>query len=223
VLKSRLLMIEQRLLREGLRAVLPEGYEVVAETSTGKEALILSAHTRPDIAIVGLPVPDIHPDSLITKLRQESPRIRVLVLSALDNVDVVTGVLRAGAVAFVAKTAAPEILIAALLNAASGHFYVCPEAASKLAEYIHRGGANLLSVRERQVLEAIAAGSSSKEIAEQLHLELSTIQGYRKTLMRKLGAQNVAALLRAADRQGLLAGGVSRDGLSPAPAGGSDV
>lgn len=199
----RLLIIEQRLLREGIRAILPSDFEIVAEASTGQEAVTAALQNFPEMALLGLPV-DVDPPALIAKLLRTC-RVKILVLGAQESALTINGVLRAGATGFVAKDASAEVFGAALMSVRRGLFFLCPAAAARLAQFVQRGGPSTqLSAREREVLRAIANGGSSKEISTGLGLEEHTVRSYRKSLMKKLGVQNVVGLLQTAREQGLL-------------------
>ncbi len=210
---SILLVDDHQIMRDGLRTMLEatEEFHVVGEAETGGHAVALAARLRPQLVIMDLSLPGMNGIEATVELLRESPDSRVVILSMYDDESSVVQAMRSGARGFVLKKASQADLLSALRTVARGGTYLSPEVSDKFLECVRKGdfsrrGSSVLSVltpRELQVARLIAEGKSSKEIAASLNLSVETIRGYRKTLMRKLGVSNVAALTQLAVAEGL--------------------
>jgi DNA-binding NarL/FixJ family response regulator len=211
-----LLVDDHRIIRDGLRALLEASgeFHVAGEAETGGEAVALAARTRPDLVVMDLSLPGINGIEATVELLRESPSSKVVILSMYDDEASVVQAMRSGARGFVLKKASQAELLAALHAVARGGTYLSPEVSDKFLECVRKGDftrrkSSVLSVltpRELQVMRLIAEGRSSKEIASVLDLSVETVRGYRKSLMRKLNVNNVAALTRIAVAEGLTRG-----------------
>ncbi len=210
---SILLVDDHQIMRDGLRTMLEATGEfaVVGEAETGGHAVALAARLRPHLVVMDLSLPGMNGIEATVELLRESPDSRVVILSMYDDESSVVQAMRSGARGFVLKKASQADLLAALHTVARGGTYLSPEVSDKFLECVRKGDftrrtSSVLSVltpRELQVARLIAEGKSSKEIAASLNLSVETVRGYRKTLMRKLGVNNVAALTQLAIAEGL--------------------
>lgn len=208
-----LLVDDHQIMRDGLRALLEASgeFQVVGEAETGGQAVAAAARTRPHLVVMDLSLPGMDGIEATIELLRESPQSKVVILSMYDDEASVVQAMRSGARGFVIKKASQADLLAALRTVARGGTYLSPEVSDKFLECVRKGDfrkrtSSVLSVltpREAQVMRLIAEGKTSKEIAVMLDLSLETVRGYRKTLMRKLNVNNVAALTQIAIAEGL--------------------
>jgi DNA-binding NarL/FixJ family response regulator len=203
------------LVREGIRSIVAgeEGFEVVAEAGSGEEAVEVAGQLRPDVVILDLSMPGEGGLSAVSRLREVAPTARSLVLSVHDHPEYVLEAVRAGAQGYIRKDTSPAELRQAIRTVHRGEAFFSSPVARQLSAAVRqetlRGeqGEKLerLTDRERQVLAGIAAGSTSKIIAQQLGLSPRTVEAYRENLMRKLAIRTVAGLTRFAVESGLVA------------------
>lgn len=178
--------------------------EVVAEASSGRQALELSGKLLPDIVVMDLAMSDVNGLDATARIHELLPDIRVIVLSMHANAEYVQQALAAGASGYVLKEATPDEMRLAIDTVAKG--------ATFLSAAISKGGVSIggssgsaaqvkpLTARQRQVLQLIAEGKNVKEIAYQLELSVKTVESHRAELMERLGIRNAAALVRYAAR-----------------------
>jgi DNA-binding NarL/FixJ family response regulator len=209
-----LLVDYQKLMRDGIRAILEQGSEfrVVGEAESGTDAVQLCKKSHPDLVIMDLGLPGMNGIEATTEILRHSPQTRVLIVSVNDDENAVLSAIRSGARAFVLKRASSGDLIEALRNVARGGSYLSSQVSNRLLDRIQSGELQFrtsvapienLSPREQQVLRLIADGKTSKDIAVLLELGEQTVRSYRKTLMKKLGVNNVAGLTQMAFSAGL--------------------
>ncbi|MBE7555655.1 MAG: response regulator transcription factor [Anaerolineales bacterium] len=199
------LVDDHRLVRQGLRSILEPDpdFEVVGEAANGADALRIVAEQQPDVVLLDLKLPDMSGIELCQRLIQLNPEMAVLVLTAFIDRHLVNACLQAGARGYLLKDAEHLHLREQLLSVVAGHAALDPRAADVLAEYVrrHEQPAEILHLREVEILRLIAQGLTSKEIGVQLHLSENTVKGYVKDILPKLGAHNrVEAILRAKER-----------------------
>ena len=182
------------------------GYEVKGEAKTGLEALRVCREQRPRILIVDLMLPELCGAEVVRQLRGEDRDLRVLVYTGTMNADVTLTALRARPHAFVQKEDTLETLREALRAVASGASYLTPFATRVLDAAIGRDDSTLgrLSPRESAVLQMIAEGLSTKEMAARLSIAPKTAEHHRAHVMEKLDIHDVASLTRFAVRHGLI-------------------
>lgn len=208
------LVDDHKIFRDGLRSLLErrEEFQVVGETGSGEEAVQFCKKNRPDLVLMDIGLPGLNGVEATTEITRHCPETKVVILSMYNDDASVVGAIRAGARAFVLKSATSEDLLDALRTVAKGGFYLCPAVASRVQARLQRGdlearaGSSVLdalSPRELQVLRLVAEGKTSKEIAAILELGLQTVRSYRKSLMKKVGANNVAGLTQLALATGL--------------------
>ncbi len=207
-----LLADDHTLVRAGLRKLLESivGMEVVGECGDGLELLALAETLQPDLVLMDIAMPGLNGLEATARVLKQWPQTRVLILSMHQNEEYVRQALRHGAVAYLLKDAAPMELELAIQAVLQGGTYLSP-AVSKgvLSDYVQRlrgedPGADVLTPRQREVLQLIAEGHSSKEVARRLDLSVKTVETHRSLLMKQLDIHEVTGLVRYAMRLGLL-------------------
>jgi len=206
-----LLVDDHRMLREGLNAILAEepDLEVVGQAEDGRSALRLVQELKPDVVIMDIGMRELNGVDATRQVVAENPGVRVVALSTYSDKVHVLGMLEAGASGYVIKSSAYDELRSAVRAAASGKTYLSPEVAGAVVE-AHletrvRDTENKkeLSPREREVLQLIAEGRTSAEIAERLYVSAATVDTHRRNIARKLDRHSVAELTKYAIRAGL--------------------
>jgi DNA-binding NarL/FixJ family response regulator len=208
------LVDDHKIMRDGIKAILEHAAEfvVVGEAESGVDAVQVCRELRPDIVMMDISLPGLNGIEATTELLRHSPATKVLILSMYDDEHSVVSAIRSGARAFVLKKASDNELLSALRAVAKGSSYLSPQVSDQLLRRIQRGeldskavpsALESLSPRELQVMRLVAEGRTSKEIAGLLELGLQTVRSYRKTLMKKLGVNNVAGLTQVALAAGL--------------------
>jgi len=211
----RVLIVEDhKIMRDGIKALLDRSGEftVVGDVETGTEAIRSCTEIHPDIVLMDIGLPGLNGVDSTAELLRHCPSTRVIMLSMYDDEDSVVSSIRAGARGYVVKQASSAELLDALRAVARGSSYLSPHVSERLLSRIRRGEAETmnrhpllaqLTPREFQVLGLIIEGKASKEIAVILNLGVETVRSYRKTMMKKLGVNNVAGLIRVALAAGL--------------------
>ena len=210
---SVVLVDDHRLFRDGIHAIIDaaEGFDVVAEGADGREGIDLAAKYRPDIVLLDIWMHKLSGIEAVSQIRRESPASRVVMMSQHDTGSYVQSALREGACGYVLKTAASNDLISALRAAMDNKCYLSPEVAQTVVESFTQPAGeaasplNALTSREREILQLIAEGLSSKEVATRLSISVRTVESHRSAVMGKLDVHKVAGLVRFAIREGLIA------------------
>jgi len=202
---------DHTIVRQGVVSLLEAGgdCEVVAQASDGLEAVEKALQTHPDVAVLDIGMPRLSGLEAVRRIRQDAPKIRVLVLTMHEEEEYVVHLVRAGASGYLVKDSAAGELLAAVRALAKGHGYFGPYAARVLAEqYRHpEGGSDpygTLTAREREVFHLVVDGKTTKEVAKALGISPKTAENHRTRLMEKLDVHNTAELVRYAARRGLL-------------------
>jgi DNA-binding NarL/FixJ family response regulator len=206
-----LLADDHTLMRRGLRALLADepDMDVVAEAQTGREAVKLAAEHRPEIVIMDIAMPDLNGIEAARKILQDSPGVKVMALSMHPEGRIVSEMLRTGASGYIVKNCALEELVQAVRAVHAGKTYLSPDIAGTVVEgFIHQGQTDAtrgpaLTPREREVLQMVAEGRSSKQIAHTLEVTTRTVEAHRRSIMTKLDLRSVAELTKYAIREGL--------------------
>ena len=212
--KSVLLADDHQLVRAGLRLLidrLPD-FQVVAEVGDGIEAIEAARKLQPDVALLDISMPRMGGLEAAMVLHTASPGTRVIALSMHASEQHFAAALKAGATGYVVKDSAVNELAEALRAVTAGSHYVSPRISGALMQSLARNlrgeavhaAEPALSPRQRQVLQLIAEGRNTREIAEQLHLSVKTVETHRAELMRRLDIHDVAGLTRYAIREGLV-------------------
>lgn len=201
-----MLVEDHTIVREGLRMLLEgqDDLEIVGEAGDGQEAVREAMRLRPDVVLMDLGLPVLNGVDATRHIVRDVEGARVLVLSMHGGEDHVRPALRAGASGYLVKGSGVADLLAGIRAVARGEAFLSPGAAAVLLRE-DRGEA-MLTPREREVLQLVAEGRSTAEVAKALRLSAKTVEGHRSRLMAKLGAQNAASLVRHAVRLGLLPG-----------------
>jgi DNA-binding NarL/FixJ family response regulator len=212
---SVVLADDHPIVRQGLRALLEGsgGCQVVGETADGLSAVDLIVDLRPDVAVLDVQMPDLGGLEVARRVRDRSPETRVIILSMYADEPYVLDALRHGAAAYVLKGSAITDLLEALRAVMSGKRYLsAPLAERALDSYAQRADAGshpldryeMLTSREREVLQLAAQGLSNADIGERLAISPRTAETHRANLLRKLGVQTQTELVRFAIGRGLL-------------------
>jgi DNA-binding NarL/FixJ family response regulator len=207
-----LLADDHALVRAGFCALLRNlpGVEVVAEAADGREALALVKAHLPDLVLMDITMAGLNGLEAAARITKEHPHVRVLMLSAHANEEYVRQALRAGATGYLLKDAAISELELAVQAVARGETYLSPTISKQvIADYIRRVGGEsnpleLLTPRQREILQLIGEGHSTKEIARILHVSPKTVETHRTQLMERLDIHDIAGLVRYAIRAGVL-------------------
>lgn len=207
-----LLVDDHELMRDGLRSILERenDVEVIGEASDGRTAVMLARTARPDIVVMDVMMRDLNGIEATRQILAESPRVKVIALSASADSRYVRAILEAGASAYVLKANAYENLRSAIDAAGRGKSYLSPEVTEAVIQ-ASRGGSEHhadsvyagLSPREREVLQLLAEGMSSPEIGRRLFVATNTVETHRRNIMRKLDLHSVADLTKYAVREGV--------------------
>src|SRR3954467_4680294 len=209
-----LLVDDHKIMRDGIKAILKhsEEFHVMGEAETGSDAVQICRRSRPAIILMDIGLPGLNGIEATTEILRHCPETKIVILSMYDDEHSVVSAIRSGARAFVLKKASDNDLLDALRTVAKGGSYLSPQVSDRLLNRIQRGDLESqkltpalegLSPRELQVLRLVAEGKTSKEIAVMLDLGLQTVRSYRKTMMKKLGVNNVAGLTQLALSAGL--------------------
>jgi two-component system response regulator NreC len=196
------------IVRQGLRLVLEkEHFEVLGEASDGLEAIRLIQELHPQIAVLDIDMPGLDGLAVLRESARTSPQTRVIILTRHMEEPYAVEALRIGARGYVIKTQASTDLVAAIRHVDRGEVYLSPKISKAVVQaYLSNtdGPAAQLSVRERQVLQLVGEGHSTKKIASLLGISVKTADTHRTKLMEKLDIHQTAGLVRYAIRNGLL-------------------
>jgi DNA-binding NarL/FixJ family response regulator len=209
-----LLVDDHKIMRDGIKAILgrSEEFRVVGEAESGPDAVQFVKRMRPELVVMDIGLPGLNGVETTVEILRHHPDCKIVILSMYDDENSVVGAIRSGARGFILKKASDTDLLEALRMVARGGAYLSPQVSDRLLHRIQKGdleskpaGSALeaLSPRELQVLRLVAEGKTSKEIATVLDLREQTIRSYRKTMMKKLGVNNVAGLTQLALSTGL--------------------
>jgi DNA-binding NarL/FixJ family response regulator len=197
---------DHAMVRAGLKQILATTSDiiVVSEAAQGSEVLEQWQQVPCDLLLLDMTMPGPTGVELLRRLHSEKPALPILVLSMLNEGQIVAQALKAGAAGYVTKDSEPEILFAAIRKIVSGGRFIDPSLVDTMVFDNARNPHNALSSRELQVLKMIADGDQLGQIAEQLHVSPKTISTHKMRLMEKLGIDNNADLIRYATKHGLL-------------------
>lgn len=209
------LVDDHRMFRDGLKALLERqpSMEVVGESDNGAEAVALSEQLKPDVVVMDVTMPQLNGVEATRRILATTPSAKVLGLSMNADRRYVVAMFEAGAAGYLVKNSAADELIQALQSVMRNQTYVSPAVAGVMVDsYLRRtnaphtepqAGTPQLTSRERQVLQLIAEGLTSKEMAAQLSVAVPTIETHRRQIMAKLKIHSVAELTKYALREGL--------------------
>jgi len=207
-----LLVDDHELMRQGLRSILEseQDVEVVGEAVSGRDAVALARALQPDVVVMDVAMKDLNGIEATRQIRAECPSVQVVALSSYSDRRYVAAILEAGACAYVLKADAYDDLRRAIHAARHGKSYLSPDVAAAVIDASLKSprpaaasALELIGPREREVLQLLAEGLSSPEIARRLHVATSTVDTHRRNIMNKLGLHSVAELTKFAIREGL--------------------
>lgn len=202
---------DHTLVRAGIRALLESlaDVEVVAEASDGHEALRLMGERHPDLALIDISMPGLNGLETTMRAVRDHPRTRVVILSMHSDGEYVHRALTAGASGYLLKSADPSELEMAVRAVARGDVWLSPSISRSVVSVLNRRdeaprGLDALTPRQREILQLIAEGRSTKEIAQHLRLSTKTVETHRTQLMERIGVRGIPALVRYAIRFGVV-------------------
>jgi DNA-binding NarL/FixJ family response regulator len=210
---TRVLLADDHVLvRTGIRSLLEKmtGIEVVAEAGDGREALELIKKQLPNVALMDIAIPGLNGLEALARATKEFSAIKVIILSMHANEEYVLRALRSGACGYLLKDAAVAELELALRAVTRGEIYLSPRISKHVIDsYLERLGnerplQEILTPRQREIVQLIAEGESTKEIGFLLKVSVKTVEAHRAQLMERLGIHDVAGLVRYAMRVGLV-------------------
>jgi DNA-binding NarL/FixJ family response regulator len=203
-----LLVDDHQIVRQGFRSLLErEGFAVVAEGADGREAVRLAHLHNPDIAVLDVCMPDMNGLEAACAIVQADPRMKVILLTVHAEEYQIVAALRAGVKGYVLKTQAAAELVDGIRQVAAGGIYLSPTISHWIVNAYLAGTeppVEPLTSRERHVLQLVAEGKSTKEVASDLRVTVKTVETYRSRIMEKLGIHGVAGLVRYAIRHGII-------------------
>ena len=205
-----LLVDDHAVVREGYRRLLERSGDirVVGEAASAAEAYQVFSTVKPDVVVMDISLPDVSGIEGLRRLLLREPRARILAFSFHDEAIFPNRALKAGAMGYVTKSSAPDVLVDAVRAVARGEKFLSPDIARTLALQGVSGTSNALealSTREFEIVRLLAIGHSVREIADKLCLNYKTVANHQSNIRQKLGAQTPAALITIATRNGLLA------------------
>ena len=209
-----LLADDHKILRQGLRTLLEQekDIQIVGEAENGRSSVKLAGELAPDVVIMDVAMPDLNGIDATRRITEAEPNARVLALSMHSDGRYVRGMLQAGARGYILKDCAAEELTRAIRTVMANQVYVSPGVTGTIVnDYVRQLSTSdadepaTLSRREREVLQLLAEGGSTAQIAERLHLSVKTVETHRKRIMDKLGLRSIAELTKYAIREGITA------------------
>ncbi len=204
---------DHRMMREGIRALLErEAIEVVGEAADGREAVRLATLLCPDVVVMDVSMPLLNGIEATRQIRRDCPGVQVLILTVHESKDYVARLLAAGASGYIIKRAAGDELVSAIYAVHHGEAFLHPSVAKVVVEdYVRRlrsgqgvGVQDVLTDREREILQLIAEGYTNREIADLLHVSIKTVQNHRSKIMDKLDLHDRGELIKYAIQQGII-------------------
>jgi DNA-binding NarL/FixJ family response regulator len=207
-----LLADDHKIVRGGLRSLLEQesDMDVIADVGDGQAAIELTRELHPSVVVMDISMPGLNGTTATKRILAETRGVKVLALSAHTDRRFVSDMLKAGATGYLPKSCAPEELAKAIREVHAGGIYLSPKVAGVVVEGFVKSDPRLgeaarapLSDREREVLQLIAEGRSSKEIGVTFHISTRTVDTHRQRLMDKLGIHTIAELTKFALREGL--------------------
>lgn len=204
-----LLADDHAVVRQGFKLILSSqsGIEVVGEAGNGREAVELAAKHRPDVAVIDVSMPELNGIEATRRILEECPHTKVLALSMHKDSVYVREILRAGARGYILKDAIDTEFVQAIRAIARGEGYLSPAVSGAVLDDYRKNVSDpidMLTTREREVLQMIAEGKTNKEIANVLKLSVYTVDAHRGRIMEKLNTHSVTDLVRFAVRKGIV-------------------
>lgn len=210
-----LLVDDHRILRQGLKALLEHqsDLQVIGEAEDGRDALAMVQSLRPDIVLMDISMPNLNGIDATRRIIEASPATKVIALTALSSSNLVRDILKAGAAGYILKDSAVDDLIKAIQSVLAGRVFISPRVAANVVDGLMNQQVgqvpevpsvfNRLTPREREVLQLMAEGKATKEVARDLKVSVKTTETHRRAIMEKLDIHSVAELTKYAVREGL--------------------
>lgn len=206
--KSVVIADDHRMFREGLKSLLKaEGFHVVGEAENGQEAIRLARQHNPQVAVLDYSMPVLNGLDAAREIQRQSPETAVVVLTMYDDERYAIEALKCAVRGFVLKHQTAADLVMAIREVLQGSIYLSPGISAAVVENLMSNNGELsdmLTGRERQVLQLIAEGNTTKDIAGLLHLSVKTAESHRSRIMKKLDVHNIAGLVRYSIRKGII-------------------
>lgn len=204
-----LLADDHSVVRQGFRMILSQqpDLEVVGEASNGREAAEMAGRLTPDVAVVDIAMPEVNGVEATRRIRQNVPECQVLVLSMYKDAPYVRETLRAGAKGYLLKDSIDEDLVRAVRAVARGEGFLSPAISGTVLDDYQkhvRDPLDQITPRERQLLQMLAEGKTSKDIAAELNISVYTVDAHRSRIMKKLQLRSIGELVRFALQRGLI-------------------
>jgi two-component system NarL family response regulator len=207
-----LLADDHQIMRDGLRAILAAepGFQIVGEAENGRDATAIARTLVPDVVIMDIGMPDLNGVEATRQIKADNPVVKVIALSMYADRGYVLGILEAGASGYVLKTGAYDELQRAVKAVIQGKTYLSPDVTQMVVDAQVRGPSQddaspqtRLGPREREIVQLLAEGHTSPEIARRMHISTRTVETHRRNIMKKLDLHSVAELTKYAIREGL--------------------
>ena len=204
---------DHQVVRDGLSALLhnPPRYTVIGTACDGREAAVMARKLNPDVVIIDIAMPELNGVDATKRMLAEMPGLRIIALSMHSDKRYISGMLQAGALAYVRKESAFEEITAAVDAVSQGNVYLGEGVAGVVVNDYRQmmaqsdaDGSDPLSVREREVLQLLAEGKKTTDIAARLHVSSKTVETHRRQIMSKLNIESIAALTKYAIRHGFI-------------------
>jgi len=203
---------DHKIIRDGLTSMIGREHdmEVVAEAENGREAVKLALDINPDVVVMDIVMPELNGVEATQQITSSNPKIKVVALSMHTDRRFVTRMLKSGASGYLLKDGAFKELAIAIRTVMAGQIYLTPRVQGVVVdEYLHNRdmdentGLPSLTVREKEVLQLLAEGKSTKEVASHIHVSVKTVETHRQNIMKKLNLSTLAELVKYAIREGL--------------------
>lgn len=207
-----LLVDDHEIMREGLYVLLQRhsDIEVVGQAADGRSAIDMVRTLSPDIIIMDISMPNLNGIDATRQILAEYPNVRIMAMSTHSDRSMVAKMLKAGATGYMLKSSAFSELISGIRAVSKNKTFLCTKVANVvLTDYVNmlgdpkRGSTDNLTSRERQVLQMVAEGHPTKQIAASMHVSVKTVDSHRSHIMEKLNIHNMAGLTKYAIREGL--------------------
>ncbi|HKB88015.1 MAG TPA: response regulator transcription factor [Ignavibacteriaceae bacterium] len=209
---------DHKLVRAGIKFLLEDSHEVnvIGEASNGREAIELTGKLKPDMVFLDIAMPELNGLEAAERIKKEYPAVEIIILSMYVDEEYVIQALNAGASGYLLKDSAPDELRIALDTVVQGKVYISPaiprEMIDEYTERLKRAATpeeaaaerEKLTSRQKEVLQLIAEGNSTKEIAAKLFLSIKTVETHRAHIMKKLGINDIPGLVKYAIRKGMI-------------------
>lgn len=207
-----LLVDDHEIMREGLCALLRkhDNIEIAGQASEGRTAVQMLKDLCPDVVIMDIGMPNLNGIDATRQMLSVDPKVKIIALSTHSEMSIVAKAIKAGAAGYMLKDSAFSELVQGITAVYEGKTYLC----TKIAEVVFNdyvnilsnpkwAGGSILTSREREVLQLVAEGKTTKEIATTLHVSIKTVDSHREHIMNKLDIHNIAELTKYAIREGL--------------------